>query len=314
VGPTAIGKTTLAIRIAQELGAEILSSDSRQFYHEIPIGTAQPSAAERATVPHHFIDFLSIQDEYSSGTFETEATQWLSDHFKAREEAGETPVAVMAGGSGLYVQAVHAGFDDIPSDPEVREALNAQVAAEGLAPLLEELQSLDPHHFAEVDQANTHRVIRALEVCRCSGQAYSTLRQNFADQLTVHPGGWARHNRRGWDTLTIGIGAPRDWLHKRINDRVHVMLEDGWIEEAKRVLSHRDLNALKTVGYPQLFDFLEGKTDMETATRKIQEATRQFARRQLTWFHRQNDVHWVDARCPENGTALALKLIRDGHL
>ena len=314
VGPTAIGKTRTAIRIAQAFGAEILSSDSRQFYREIPIGTAQPSAEERAMVPHHFVDFLSIRDTYSSGTFESDATQWLEQHFESRKQAGLAPIAVMAGGSGLYVQSVHSGFDDIPSDPAVRAALNAQVAQEGLTPLLEELKSKDPVHYAEVDRANSHRVIRAVEVCRCSGQAYSALRRNFAAQLTVHPGGWARHTRRAWDTLTIGLGAPRDWLHNRINDRVHIMLEEGWLSEAERVLSYRELNALKTVGYPQLFDLIEGKTNMETATRKIQEATRQFARRQLTWFHRQPDVHWIDARQPDNGVSLALKLQRDGHL
>lgn len=314
VGPTAIGKTSLSIRIAQAIGAEILSSDSRQFYREIPIGTAQPTQDERASAPHHFIDFLSVTDDYSSGRFETEAVAWLSDHFAARRQSGLPQVAVMAGGSGLYVQAVHCGLDAMPSDEMVRNALNAIYASEGLAPLLAELKRLDPVHHEKVDLANPHRVIRALEVCRCSGQPYSEFRKNQEDLKTIHPGGWGRHTRRPWDTLTLGIGSPREYLHDRINRRTHVMLEQGWLREAESVMAHRNCNALKTVGYPQLFDVLEGHTDMDTAIRKIQEATRQFARRQLTWFHRQRDVHWIDARRLDDGLSLVQQFIQHGHV
>ena len=314
VGPTAIGKTGLAIRIAQALDAHILSSDSRQFYREIPIGTAQPTAEERQAAPHHFVDFLSVTEEYSSGRFETEAVDWLTRHFEDRRERGLRPIAVMAGGSGLYVQAIHDGLDDIPADPQVRAELNALHEAQGLAPLLAELAERDPVHHAEVDRSNPHRVIRALEVCRCSGQPYSAFRKQQAGLKAVHPGGWARHARRPWDTLTVGIGAPRDLLHDRINRRTLLMMEQGWLQEAESVLPHRDCNALKTVGYPQLFDVLEGHMDMDTAIRKIQEATRQFARRQLTWFHRQRDVHWVDARRPDDGVAIAEHLLAHGRL
>lgn len=313
VGPTAIGKTELSIRIAEALETEILSSDSRQFYREIPIGTAQPTAAERQRVPHHFVDFLSIHDTYSSGAFEAEATQWLRGFFQQREDSGQPPVAVMAGGSGLYVQAVHHGLDDIPSDASVREELNALHQQEGLAPLLQELQSVDPQHFQSVDTSNPHRVIRALEVCRVSGRPYSDLRQSLSAQHHTHPGGWAHHDRRDWDTLTIGLGGNRQWLHDRINRRVVEMMEAGWLKEAEQVLPDRTLNALKTVGYPQLFDVLEGHMDMDTAVRKIQEATRQFARRQFTWFHRQRDVLWTDARLPENGLTLAIDFVRHGQ-
>lgn len=314
VGPTAAGKTGLAIRIAQALDAHILSSDSRQFYREIPIGTAQPTRAERRQAPHHFVDFLSIHQDYSSGRFEADAAQWLTDHFAERVEQGRRPVAVMAGGSGLYVQAVHGGLDAMPSSPAERDALNAQHAEHGLAPLLEELAQRDPDHYAVVDRNNPHRVIRALEVCRATGGSYSGLRKQNASQLAVYEGGWARHARRPWDTLTLGLGAPRDFLHDRIDRRVLDMMDLGWLEEARSVLPHRHLNALKTVGYPQLFDVLEGQTDMDTAIRKIQEATRQFARRQLTWFHRQPDVHWVDARRPEDGLAVVQTLMKDGRL
>lgn len=314
VGPTAAGKTGLAIRIAQALDAHILSSDSRQFYREIPIGTAQPTPDERRQAPHHFVDFLTIHQEYSSGRFEADAVDWLSHHFAERVEQGRPPVAVMAGGSGLYVQAVHGGLDEMPSSPDEREALNALQAEHGLTPLLEELAQRDPEHYAVVDRHNPHRVIRALEVCRAAGKPYSLLRKQNADQLTVHAGGWARHVRRPWDTLTLGIGAPREFLHDRINRRVLEMMDQGWLEEARAVLPHRHLNALKTVGYPQLFDVLEGQIDMDTAIRKIQEATRQFARRQLTWFHRQPDVHWIDARRPEDGLAVVETIMRDGRI
>jgi len=314
VGPTAIGKTELAIRIAEACGAEILSSDSRQFYREIPIGTAQPTAEERQRAPHHFVDFLSIHDTYSSGQFETEATEWLEAHFLKRRQDALPEVAVMAGGSGLYVQAVHQGLDDIPSDPAVRDALNATHARDGLAPLLTELERLDPQHFAAVDRRNPHRVIRALEVCICSGQPYSALRRQLSQDRTVHPGGWSRHQRRPWDTLTLGLGGPRAWLHDRIGRRAKVMMEAGWLEEAERVMPHRDLNALKTVGYPPLFDVLEGRMNLDTAIRKITEATRQFARRQLTWFHRQPDVHWIDARELDRGVDLALDFLRHGQV
>lgn len=314
VGPTAIGKTELAIRIAEALETEVISSDSRQFYREIPIGTAQPTAEERNRVPHHFVDFLSIHDEYSSGRFETEAADWLGQFFQQRQESGALPVAVMAGGSGLYVQAVHHGLDDIPADPQIRADLNALHAQSGLPPLLAELERLDPVHFAQVDRSNPHRVIRALEVCRCTGAPYSRLRNQLAQELQQHPGGWSRHARRPWDTLTLGLGAPRPWLHDRIERRVHWMMEAGWLEEAERVLPHRELNALKTVGYPQLFDVLEGRMDRTTALQKITEATRQFARRQFTWFHRQHDVHWVDARTLDHGVDLAMNFVRHGRI
>ena len=314
VGPTAIGKTTLAIRIAQAIGVEILSSDSRQFYREIPIGTAQPTREEREAVPHHFIDFLSVTEDYSSGRFESDAVAWLAGHFEDRRKNGLPQVAVMAGGSGLYVQAIHSGLDEIPSDASIRAELNAVHAAEGLSPLLAELADRDPVHHGEVDHSNPHRVIRALEVCRCSGQPYSEFRKSESDLRVLHEGGWSRHARRPWDTLTLGIGAPRKHLHDRINRRTRLMMEQGWLGEAESVLIHRHCNALKTVGYPQLFDVLEGRMEMDMAIRKIQEATRQFARRQLTWFHRQRDVHWVDARRPDDGLALVHQFLDHGHI
>ena len=314
VGPTAVGKTSLSIALARSLNAEILSADSRQFYRGIPIGTAQPTADERAQAPHHFVDFLSLEEEYNAGRFAADAVPWLEQHFAQRQTKGLPPVAILVGGSGLYTQAVQDGFDDMPADPEIRKALNARHAAQGLAPLLEELERLDPEHRRTVDPANPHRVIRALEVCRASGQTYTAFRKQQADARGVFPGGWTRSKGRPWDTLTIGLGAPRSFLHDRINARVHQMMEAGWMDEASAVLHLRHVNALRTVGYPQLFDVLEGHMDMTTAVQKIQEATRQFARRQLTWFHRQAGVHWVDARRPEDAVNLALDFVQHGEI
>ena len=314
VGPTAVGKTSLSIALARSLNAEILSADSRQFYRGIPIGTAQPTADERAQAPHHFVDFLSLEEEYNAGRFAADAVPWLEQHFAQRQTKGLPPVAILVGGSGLYTQAVQDGFDDMPADPEIRKALNARHAAQGLAPLLEELERLDPEHRRTVDPANPHRVIRALEVCRASGQTYTAFRKQQADARGVFPGGWTRSKGRPWDTLTIGLGAPRSFLHDRINARVHHMMEAGWMDEASAVLHLRHVNALRTVGYPQLFDVLEGHMDITTAVQKIQEATRQFARRQLTWFHRQAGVHWVDARRPEDAVNLALDFVQHGEI
>ncbi len=309
-----MGKTGLSIAIAKALNAEIVSADSRQFYRGISIGTAQPTPEERAQAPHHFVDFLSLDEEYSSGRFATEAVAWLNGYFESRASQGLPQVAILVGGSGLYTQAVQEGFDDIPADPQVRANLNAQHALEGLSPLLEELERLDPEHRKNVDPSNPHRVIRALEVCRITGQTYTALRKQHTERRHCDPGGWSRAEGRPWDTLTIGLGAPREFLHKRINERALHMVEAGWLEEARAVMHLRHVNALRTVGYPPLFEVLEGTMDMDTAVRRIQETTRQFARRQLTWFHRQACVHWVDARHPERAVRLAHNFLQHGSI
>ena len=314
VGPTAIGKTGLAIDIARHVGTEILSADSRQFYKGIPIGTAAPTAEERAQAPHHFVEFLSLDEKYSSGKFATDAVDWLNAFFQRRESEGKNQVAIMVGGSGLYTQAVQEGLDDVPSDPDVRASLNAQYAAEGLAPLLAELLERDPLHHAAVDPSNPHRVIRALEVCRITGRTYSAFRNRSQNRSQVHASGWTSCAERHWDTLTLGLNAPRPMLHARINSRTTQMIEAGWLNEARSVLDFREANALRTVGYPQLFDVLEGRMEMDAAITRIQEATRQFARRQLTWFHRQPGVHWMDARYPQRGLDLVHQFMEHGHI
>ena len=314
VGPTASGKTGFSVALAAALDAEIISADSRQFYREIPIGTAAPTAEERAMAPHHFVGFLGLDTAYSSGRYAADAVDWLESHFAQRLQAGRPPLAIMVGGSGLYTQAVQEGFDDVPADAEVRAALNAVHQREGLAPLLAELERRDPVHHDAVDRSNPHRVIRALEVCRITGGTYSALRSKQQGRSMLHPGGWTRTEERAWDTLTIGLGAPRPFLHDRINRRTLLMMEAGWLEEAERVIPMREAPALRTVGYPQLFDVLEGKMEPDTAITRIQEATRQFARRQLTWFHRQPGVHWVDARFPKRGVDLVLEFMEHGRI
>ncbi len=315
VGPTAAGKTSLAIAMAQALDTEIISADSRQFYRDIPIGTAQPTAEERAMVPHHFVDFIGLEQPYNAGRFAQDAVPWLEAFFARRMDEGRSPVAVVVGGSGLYIQALQDGLDDMPpADAQIRKALNDLHAASGLAPLLAELEEKDPVHFATVDRSNPHRVIRALEVCRSSGETYSSFRKKQEERRTLNPGGWTRNSDRPWDTLTVGLGGPRTFLHDRINARALSMLEAGWLEEARRVKHLREVNALRTVGYPALFDVLDNKMDMDTAVRRIQETTRQFARRQLTWFHRQPGVCWVDARQPERGLDLVQAFMRHGQV
>ena len=314
VGPTAIGKTGLAISLAQSLDSEILSADSRQFYQGIPIGTAAPTQEERAMAPHHFVDFLDLETEYSSGRFAEDAVAWLQHFFLQRGREGKKPVAIMVGGSGLYTQAVQEGFDDVPAEPEVRTELNALHADIGLTPLLEELKERDPEHHATVDKSNPHRVIRALEVCRITGGTYTEHRKRSQNRSRIHPGGWTACEDRPWDTLTIGLNAPRELLHDRINRRTVQMMEKGWLEEARQVVHLRHANALRTVGYPQLFDVLEQRMDLDTAITRIQEATRQFARRQLTWFHRQPGVLWVDARKAETGIELVQQFVQHGRI
>ncbi len=280
VGPTAIGKTSLSIQIAQHLGTEIISADSRQFYKELAIGTAKPTAEERAQVPHHFVDFLSIEESYSAGQFEREVLTFLNNFFQHHS------TAVMVGGSGLFVKAVCEGLDELPKSESIREELNQRFENGGIPPLLEELQTLDPEFHQQVDQGNPQRIIRALEVCLASGKPYSSLRKNTSKE-------------RPFDILTIGLEGERSWVYERINRRTEIMMEEGFLDEAKAVFDQRDLNALKTVGYRELFDHLQGEISLERAVELIQQNTRRFAKRQLTWFKKQKDTHWMDAQHPE---------------
>lgn len=272
LGPTAVGKTALAIKVAKALDTEIISADSRQFYSEISIGTAKPSDAELAEVPHHFIGHLSINQTYSAGDFEREAIAKLNDLFKSHD------VVVAVGGSGLYVKALIEGLDDMPgADEALRTELNQMFEQQGLEALQTRLQSLDAELFAKTEIQNPQRVMRAIEVAQAYKQGF---KPRFNKQTRI------------FSTLNIVLNLPREELYERINHRVDLMMKDGLQEEVKRVALFRDAYALQTVGYTELFDYLDGKHDLETAIHLIKQHTRNFAKRQLTWFKKEAPQNW----------------------
>lgn len=276
VGPTAIGKTALGIRLAKHFKTEIVSADSRQFFREMKIGTAVPSEAELEAAKHHFIQHISVNDEYSVGDFERDAISRLDQIYNTHD------VAIMVGGSGLYVDAVVNGLDEFPEvDPSIRESLNERLEVSGIETLQEELREKDPEYYSEVDLQNPHRLIRALEICIGTGKPYSSFRKKGAKNRIFEP-------------VYIGLTAPREIVYDRINYRVDLMMESGLLEEAKRLAPLKHLNALNTVGYKELFGFIEGQWDLETAVSEIKKNTRRFAKRQLTWFRKNEQIHWFD--------------------
>ncbi|RIV42019.1 tRNA (adenosine(37)-N6)-dimethylallyltransferase MiaA [Flagellimonas pelagia] len=275
VGPTAIGKTALGILLAQHYKTEIVSADSRQFFKEMEIGTAVPSKEELQAVPHHFIQHKSIFDPYSVGDFEKEAISFLEELFKNQD------IVVMVGGSGLYVDAVVSGLDEFPEvDPIIRENLNQRLEEEGLESLQNELKIHDPEYYKIVDLENPHRLIRALEVSIAAKKPYSS----FLDQ---------QKPKRSFKTLYIGLDAPREVIYSRINARVDLMMEYGLLEEAKKLHAHKHLNALQTVGYKELFEYLDGHCPLEHAISEIKKNTRRFAKRQLTWLRKNESILWI---------------------
>jgi len=280
VGPTAIGKTALSIKLAKAFGTEILSADSRQFFRELSIGTAVPSKKELAAAPHHFIHHKSIKEDYSVGDFEKDALAKTEELFKKHK------MLILVGGSGLYVKSLLEGLDDFPEvDTEIRIELNEQFAELGLEPLKKQLQSLDPVYFEKMDNDNPHRVIRALEICLGTGKSFSS----FLEQPKT---------KRPFKNISIGLTAPREEIYDRINQRVDIMMDEGLLEEAECLFSKRKLNALNTVGYKELFAFLEGRVNLEEAVEEIKKNTRRFAKRQLTWFRKDKNIHWFDYNCP----------------
>ena len=292
VGPTAVGKTNVAITLAQQFSTEIVSADSRQFFKEMSIGTAKPSPAELAAAPHHFINSHSITEAFSVGDFEKSGLHLLEDLFKKHS------IVFLAGGSGLYVQAISQGFDNLPkAPPELRAQLNEQLAKEGIEVLQKHLEALDPTYYAEVDIYNTQRIIRALEVCISTGQPFSTFRKHAT-------------NERPFELLTIGLNTERSKLYDRINKRVDVMMEQGLLAEVEILLPYRELNALQTVGYQELFDYLEGKKSLEKAVEEIKQHTRNFAKRQLTWFRKNTETHWFEPLQLAEMTALINKILK----
>lgn len=280
VGPTAVGKTAAAIDLAKHHGLEIVSADSRQLYRNTAIGTAHPTVEEQQAAKHHFIDFLDISTPYSSGDFERDVISFLDKHFENHN------AAIMTGGSGLYVNAVLHGFDALPSDPTIREALIKELEENGIEALQEELKERDPVHFGEMDIHNHQRLIRALEVCRTSGNAYSELRKNT-------------NKIRKFRYAIAGITCEREEMYQRINMRVDQMVAAGLVEEARLLHPHRGANALNTVGYKELFEHFDGKISLEESIELIKQHTRNFAKRQMTWFKKQSDITWFDRRDKE---------------
>ena len=274
MGPTAIGKTTLAIKLAKHFETEIISSDSRQFYKEMAIGTAAPTPQELSEATHHFIHHRSIHDNYNVGAYEKDAIDLLGQLFLKKD------VVVMVGGSGLYVDAVIKGLDDFPEiEPEIRESLNNQLAAKGLKHLQEQLRQLDIDSYNTIAIDNPHRVIRALEVCLGTGTPYSSYlnKEKYA---------------RPFDSILIGLTAERSLVYDRINKRVDQMMQEGLLEEVKNLFQYRHLNALNTVGYKELFNYLNGEWTLEFAISEIKKNSRRFAKRQLTWFRKNKDIQW----------------------
>lgn len=275
-GPTAAGKTPLAIQIAKHFKTEIISADSRQFYREMNIGTAKPSREELETIPHHLIDSHSIVDSFSVGDFEKEVINLLEKLFKIHNQV------VLVGGSGLFINAICKGFDELPVVTEkTRAGLNKLLAEKGIGHLQEKLKKVDPQYYAEVDINNPQRLIRALEVFESTGKPFSSYR-------TKTP------KKRNFNIIKLGINPKREKLYEQINLRVDQMIENGLFEEVKGLVNYRQLNTLNTVGYSEIFDYLDGKLSKEAAIDKIKQNTRRFAKRQITWFKKSEDINWFD--------------------
>ncbi len=276
VGPTGSGKTDLSILLACRYGAPIISMDSRQFYRGMPIGTAQPSPEQLQTAEHHFIASHDITEEFNCGEYEVQALKKLETLF-ARHNC-----VVAVGGSGLYVRALCEGMDDLPqANPELRNKLSVRLATEGVTALAEELRQLDPAYFEQVDRSNPARVMRALEVCLQTGKPYSALRTGI-------------RQKRNFEIIKIGVTLPRDILYDRINRRVDAMMDVGLETEARNLYPFRQLNALQTVGYKELFEYFDGTISRDEAIELIKRNSRRYAKRQLTWFRRDTDIHWID--------------------
>lgn len=279
-GPTGVGKTDTAISIAQALSAEIISADSRQLYHDIPIGTAAPSAQQMKLIPHHFVGTLSLDEYYSAAQFENDVMTLLPKLFE------RSPYVVMCGGSMLYIDAVCKGIDEIPTiSDKIRNMVYAEYEQYGLDYMLQRLQELDPQHYEIVDKKNYKRVVHAVEICLQAGQPYSSIRTGTTKQ-------------RPFRIIKVGLNLPRELLFDRINRRVLAMIDEGLIDEAKRVYHLRHLNSLNTVGFKEMFAYFDGTMDYETAVARIQKNTRVYAKKQLTWYAKDESMKWFTPNDP----------------
>ncbi|MCR5077041.1 MAG: tRNA (adenosine(37)-N6)-dimethylallyltransferase MiaA [Prevotella sp.] len=276
-GPTGVGKTETTLRIAEHFKVPVINADSRQIFHEIPIGTAAPTDEQQRRVPHYFVGNHHLEDYYSASLFEQDVLNIIHQQ--------SSPISILSGGSMMYIDAVCKGIDDIPTiRPDIRDEMRRRLEDEGLAAMCELLKALDPEHWAAVDRNNPRRVIHALEICIQTGKPYTCFRSNTVKE-------------RPFNIIKIGLNRPREELYGRINQRVIQMIEAGMIEEALDVYPKKGLNSLNTVGYKELFDYIDGLTTLEEAVSKIQSNTRRYARKQMTWYKRDKDFSWF---APDN--------------
>ena len=277
VGPTAVGKTSFAIDLALKYSTEIISADSRQIYRQLKIGTAKPTYTQLALVKHHFIDYLNIDQDFNAGIFEKRAIETILDIFTRND------IAIMCGGSGLYINAVCNGIDNIPIvEPGLRELLINTFEKDGLAPLINELKLNDPQYYKQVDRSNPQRIIRALEVIRSTGKPYSKFRKR-------------KNPKRPFRIIKIGLELDRSELYDSVDKRMDMMIKNGLFEEAKELFSYKELNALQTVGYKEIFGYLEGEYGKAEAIRLLKRNSRRYAKRQLTWFKKDREIQWFNA-------------------
>lgn len=274
LGPTASGKTSLAIEAAKHFETEIISADSRQFFSELNIGVARPTLEELSKTTHHFIAFKSIHDQYSAGQFERDSLKKVEDIFD------KSDYAICVGGSTLYLQALLTGLDDLPSDQSIKLTLQQEINIHGLEFLVEKLKNVDFEYYNQVDLNNPHRIIRALEVFTITGNKYSSLRKSETQS-------------RPFKIIKFGIDLERHVLYDRINRRVDQMIEDGLVDEAKSLVDFSHINALQTVGYTELFEYFKGNVTLEQAIDKIKQHTRNYAKRQMTWWRRDEEINWL---------------------
>lgn len=280
VGPTGVGKTELALHVAERFGCPIVNADSRQIYREIPIGTAAPTAEEQARAKHYFVGTHSLTEDYNAGQYERDAVALLSELFLSHE------VVVLTGGSMMYIDAVVRGLDDMPEVPQtLREEIRRQYEQKSITWLQTEVERLDPQYWAEVDKQNPQRLMHCLEICRATGRTFTEFRQG-------------QKRERPWRTIKIGLRRDRQELYDRINRRVTQMMDAGLLQEATRVLPWRTHNSLQTVGYKELFDYMDGRSSLEEAVDMIRQNSRHYAKRQMTWWNRDKEIHWFEANMP----------------
>lgn len=278
-GPTAVGKTDLCLEIAESRGIPVINADSRQIYRDMPIGTAAPTAEQMQRVKHYFVGTLALDEYYNASMYEQDVMTLLSQMFEGKDNA----LAMMTGGSMMYIDAVCNGIDDIPTiRDDIRQLYKDRLATEGLDPLLAELKTLDPEYYDIVDKCNPRRVVHGLEICRQTGTTYTSFRIRERKQ-------------RPFRIVKIALNRPRDILYKRINCRVDMMIAEGLEEEARRLYPLRHLNALNTVGYKEMFKYIDGEWTLDEAVERIKGNTRRYARKQQTWYKKDDDIVWFDA-------------------